>query len=84
MVIKHTCRNIAKKMCNTYIENLKIFNNAEVQSLREKCREFEQQQEKVKKAQNEVESSMNTSINNLQSELESRKAKIAKVICSRV
>lgn len=50
----------------------------EVQSLREKCREFEQQQEKAKKAQNEVESSMNTSINNLQSELESRKAKMAK------
>ncbi|XP_043517401.1 intraflagellar transport protein 81 homolog isoform X2 [Frieseomelitta varia] len=50
----------------------------EVQSLREKCREFEQQQEKVKRAQNEVESSMSTSINNLQSELENRKAKIAK------
>ncbi|KAK9305699.1 hypothetical protein QLX08_003445 [Tetragonisca angustula] len=50
----------------------------EVQGLRGKCREFEQQQEKVKRAQNEVESSMNTSINNLQSELASRKAKTAK------
>ncbi|CAD1475833.1 unnamed protein product, partial [Heterotrigona itama] len=51
---------------------------SEVQNLRGKCREFEQKQEKAKKAQNEVESSMNTSINNLQSELESRKAKMAK------
>ena len=51
-----------------------------MQGLRGKCREFEQQQEKVKRAQNEVESSMNTSINNLQSELASRKAKTAKVI----
>ncbi|XP_068986537.1 intraflagellar transport protein 81 homolog [Bombus flavifrons] len=52
----------------------------EVQSLRQKCREFEQQQEKAKKAHNEVESSMSSSINNLQSEVQSRKNKIAKDI----
>lgn len=51
-----------------------------MQSLRQKCREFEQQQEKAKKAHNEVESSMSSSINNLQSEVQSRKNKIAKVI----
>lgn len=51
-----------------------------MQSLRQKCREFEQQQEKAKEAQNEVESSMSSSINNLQSEVQSRKNKISKVI----
>lgn len=64
----------------TKIRYSKIFNIVEVQSLRQKCREFEQQQEKAKKAHNEIESSMSSSINNLQSEVQSRKNKIAKVI----
>ncbi|XP_017881451.1 intraflagellar transport protein 81 homolog [Ceratina calcarata] len=50
----------------------------ELQALREKYREFEQRQQTARKARGEVESSMNLSINDLQSELESRRAKIAK------
>ncbi|XP_076757154.1 intraflagellar transport protein 81 homolog [Xylocopa sonorina] len=52
----------------------------EVQAMREKCREFEQQQEKAKKTQEEIESDMNIPINDLQTELESRKAKIEKYV----
>lgn len=52
----------------------------EVQTLREKYYEFEQQQEKTIKAQDQVKSSMNILINNLQSELESRKTKLTKDI----
>lgn len=62
------------------IKNSNIFNIIEVQTLKEKYYEFEQQQEKTKKAQDEVKSSMNILINNLQSELENRKAKLMKVI----
>lgn len=51
-----------------------------MQTLKEKYYEFEQQQEKTKKAQDEVKSNMNILINNLQSELENRKAKLMKVI----
>lgn len=51
-----------------------------MQTLREKYHEFEQQQEKTKKAQDQVKSSMNILINNLQSELESKKTKLTKVI----
>lgn len=51
-----------------------------MQTLREKYYEFEQQQEKTIKAQDQVKSSMNILINNLQSELESRKTKLTKVI----
>ncbi|KOC64407.1 Intraflagellar transport protein 81 like protein [Habropoda laboriosa] len=50
----------------------------EIQMLREKHREFESEQEKAKKVQIEVESSMSVSINDLQSELEDRKAKLVK------
>nr|XP_031846552.1 intraflagellar transport protein 81 homolog [Nomia melanderi]XP_031846553.1 intraflagellar transport protein 81 homolog [Nomia melanderi] len=50
----------------------------DVQSLREKSREFQEQHEKNEKAHNDVESVMNVSINNLQSEIESIKAAIAK------
>ncbi|XP_043797022.1 intraflagellar transport protein 81 homolog isoform X2 [Apis laboriosa] len=52
----------------------------EVQTLREKYHEFEQQQEKTKKVQDQIKSNMNILINNLQSELESRKTKLKKVI----
>ncbi|XP_043797019.1 intraflagellar transport protein 81 homolog isoform X1 [Apis laboriosa] len=50
----------------------------EVQTLREKYHEFEQQQEKTKKVQDQIKSNMNILINNLQSELESRKTKLKK------
>ncbi|XP_017763659.1 PREDICTED: intraflagellar transport protein 81 homolog [Eufriesea mexicana] len=52
----------------------------EIQTLRQKYSEYEQQQEKAKKAQNEVESSMNTSINNLQSNIQNEKIKVEKDI----
>lgn len=51
-----------------------------MQTLREKYHEFEQQQEKTKKVQDQIKSNMNILINNLQSELESRKTKLKKVI----
>ncbi|CAK9826991.1 Intraflagellar transport protein 81 homolog [Anthophora retusa] len=51
---------------------------SEIQTLREKHREFEHEQQKAKQAQVEVESKMSVCINDLQSELEYRKAKIAK------
>ncbi|XP_078040651.1 intraflagellar transport protein 81 homolog [Augochlora pura] len=47
-----------------------------VQDLREKSRDFEQQHEKAEKAHNDIESSMNVSINNLQSEIEMIKTEI--------
>lgn len=50
----------------------------ELQTLRENYREFEQQRERASKAKGEIESSMNVSIKDLQTELESRRAKIVK------
>ncbi|XP_076168136.1 intraflagellar transport protein 81 homolog isoform X2 [Ptiloglossa arizonensis] len=52
----------------------------EVRTLRGKSREFEQQHEKAEKAHSDIESSMNISISNLQSQVESLKAKIKKDI----
>lgn len=46
--------------------------------MREKSREFQEQHEKNEKAHNDVESVMNVSINNLQSEIENIKAAVAK------
>lgn len=48
--------------------------------LREKTREFKQQHEIAQKAHDDVESTMNVSINNLQLELGAVKAKQEKVI----
>lgn len=50
----------------------------EMQILRKKSREYEQQQQQAKKMHNNVESSMNVSINDLQSEIERIRVKIEK------
>ncbi|XP_076684112.1 intraflagellar transport protein 81 homolog [Andrena cerasifolii] len=52
----------------------------EIQTLRRKAQEFEQQHEEAEKAHSDVESTMNVSINNLQSEIDSLKAKVEKDI----
>lgn len=56
------------------------FNVEEAQTLRERHREFLQREENVKRAQNEVESSMSGPMNDLETEVKNRKAKITKVI----
>ncbi|XP_034185123.2 intraflagellar transport protein 81 homolog isoform X1 [Osmia lignaria lignaria] len=50
----------------------------DVQTLRKKSHQYQQQQEQVKKTHNNVESSMNVSINDLQSEIENIKLKMTK------
>ncbi|XP_043258897.1 intraflagellar transport protein 81 homolog [Colletes gigas] len=50
----------------------------EVETLRGKSREFEQQHEKAEKAHSDIESSMSASIDNLQSEIENLKVKMEK------
>nr|XP_033337740.1 intraflagellar transport protein 81 homolog [Megalopta genalis] len=67
-------RQLSKDISSRRAKLVPLIN--EVQCLREKSREFEQQHEKAEKAHNDVESSMSVSINNLQSEIEMIKTEI--------
>ena len=53
---------------------------AEIQALRRKAQEFEQQHEEAEKAHSDAESTMNVSINNLQAEVDNLRAKVEKDI----